>query len=272
MASPTTNKGFTYPTHGGAINAWDSPLNENFEQIDSILGDTYKIVIGSTVSGAVYNSTNATISSTVANTTIDSSLSQKLFYDITGTLTQNVTIKFPEVGSFYIFNNETSGDFQIFIKTTHVSTVSVSVSGKSLVVTDGRDPFNIQPETAFASGTRMVFVQAAPPTGWTQLNFDDRVLRLVSGGSGGDNGGSWTISGVSVDGTSLSVGQLASHDHVYDRPAGDVSRDGGTASTGGPKSADQTDNRGSNATHTHGVTANGNWRPAYTNAMACSKD
>lgn len=63
------------------------------------------------------------------------------------------------------------------------------------------------------SGTKMVFYQASPPTGWTQdTAVNDRVLRVVSG-SGGTTGGSWTISGVTVDGHALSVSEMPAHDH-----------------------------------------------------------
>jgi hypothetical protein len=49
---------------------------------------------------------------------------------------------------------------------------------------------------AFPSGTRMVFDQDTPPTGWTRdTAIDDRVVRIVSGAR--VHGGSWTISGLS---------------------------------------------------------------------------
>ena len=52
----------------------------------------------------------------------------------------------------------------------------------------------------FPSGTVMLFQQAAPPSGWTQVVTNtDKVLRLVNDGSGGATGGSWTISGLTAN-------------------------------------------------------------------------
>ena len=67
---------------------------------------------------------------------------------------------------------------------------------------------------AFVSGTRMLFHQSAAPTGWTQAtNVNDRVLRVVSGGTGGDTGGSWTISGLTISNHTLTMSQIPGHDH-----------------------------------------------------------
>lgn len=60
---------------------------------------------------------------------------------------------------------------------------------------------------AFASGTRMAFLQATPPPGWNFVSgLGDRVIRMVDDGTGGQTGGSWTISGVNTGG---SIGSLA---------------------------------------------------------------
>lgn len=45
--------------------------------------------------------------------------------------------------------------------------------------------------TLIPSGTKMVFYQASPPTGWTAVAVNDKFLRVVtSGGTGGTTGGS----------------------------------------------------------------------------------
>jgi hypothetical protein len=63
------------------------------------------------------------------------------------------------------------------------------------------------------SGTKMVFFQSSPPTGWTQdTDVNNRLLRVVSG-TGGGTGGTWTISGLTVAGHSLTVAQMPSHSH-----------------------------------------------------------
>ena len=81
---------------------------------------------------------------------------------------------------------------------------------------------------AFASGTKMLFVQTAAPTGWTKsTTHDNKALRIVSGtaGSGGTTAftsvfgsrtpaGSVDASGLSAGATTLSTAQMPSHTHT----------------------------------------------------------
>jgi hypothetical protein len=69
----------------------------------------------------------------------------------------------------------------------------------------------------FASGTKMLFIQAAAPTGWTRVaTFDDAILRIVGSAapsSGGSNGfvaafNSQTGTGTGVTGTGTSGGYV----------------------------------------------------------------
>jgi hypothetical protein len=93
--------------------------------------------------------------------------------------------------------------------------------------------------TPFPVGTVMLFAQTAAPTGWTKVTtHDNKALRVVSGtaSSGGSvafttafasqavsgSNSSTTVTGT-VNGTTLSGGQLASHSHGR-----------GTTYTGGP--------------------------------------
>lgn len=77
----------------------------------------------------------------------------------------------------------------------------------------------------FPKGTRLLFHQAAAPTGWTkQTTINDAALRVVSGTTGGDTGGSLafstlfaagkavTLSG-KVGATTLTANQGPLHDH-----------------------------------------------------------
>lgn len=81
--------------------------------------------------------------------------------------------------------------------------------------------------TAFApSGTAMMFVQTAAPTGWTKsTTHDNKALRVVSGtaSSGGSSAFSTvfsnqtptiTTSGLSAGATTLSTAQIPSHTHA----------------------------------------------------------
>jgi hypothetical protein len=89
----------------------------------------------------------------------------------------------------------------------------------------------------FPSGTRMSFFQSAPPVGWTQININDFLPRIVSDNTGGTTGGSWNISGttvttntstgtttgtvttlsgaVSVNGHALIAAEIPSHQHNF---------------------------------------------------------
>lgn len=139
MTSPTTNKGYTYPAHGAAVNSWDTPLNTNFDQIDQNLGSTYLITITSTATTATYNSTGATLSSTVATATLPAANAQNLYYKLTGTLTQNLDLAFPAVGSFYGIQNGTSGSFSLTAIVSGSTSVNVSIAqgGTNFIITDG---------------------------------------------------------------------------------------------------------------------------------------
>lgn len=140
MASPTPNKGFTYPAHGGAVNAWDTPLNTDFDAIDTCLGGSYKITLSSTIAGATFNSTNATISSTVASIVFPSSIALNLMYDVSGTITQATALTYPAVGAIYYINNASSGAFSLSARTAALTaSVTIPQGGASFVLTSGSD-------------------------------------------------------------------------------------------------------------------------------------
>jgi hypothetical protein len=69
------------------------------------------------------------------------------------------------------------------------------------------------------AGTRMVFYQASAPTGWTAVgSLNDRVLR-VNNSTAGNTSGSWTVSGFTVAGHSLTTAQLPRPQPLRVRPA-----------------------------------------------------
>lgn len=97
------------------------------------------------------------------------------------------------------------------------------------------------------AGTKLVFYQASAPTGWTQdVAVNDQVLKVVSG-TGGGTGGSWTISGVTVDNHTLTVSQMPAHDH------------GGSSGSTAP---------GTNTTGSHGHTGSANSAGAHTHSYS----
>ena len=73
----------------------------------------------------------------------------------------------------------------------------------------------------FDPGTTMLFKQAVPPTGWTQVtDYNDAALRVVSGspGSGGTNGFSSVMAQATVDDTTLTISQIPAHNHGVNDP------------------------------------------------------
>lgn len=139
MVSPTPNKGYTYPAHGGAVNAWDTPLNTDFDYIDLNVGGYYPITISSTVgAGTVtFLSSGAWASPTAANITLPASLAQNMNYVVTGTMTQSQNLVYPAAGGFFYVTNGTSGSFSLITKTAGAGTTyTVRQGGTSVCVSD----------------------------------------------------------------------------------------------------------------------------------------
>lgn len=129
------------------------------------------------------------------------------------------------------------------------------------------------PPSTFAPGVAMLFAQAAAPLGWTQdVTINDRVLRIVSG-AGGGQAGSWTISGLTVGDTALSIAQLPAHSHTAGSTIAVAGGDSVPTSVRQPNATGvATSSVGSGATHTHGLASSGAWRPAYLDIIRATKD
>lgn len=116
---------------------------------------------------------------------------------------------------------------------------------------------------AFVTGTNMLFQQTAAPPGWVkQTTYDDYALRVVKGtaGSGGNNAFSTTFVYRTSDGSSLSIAQLAIHNHPPESPeidfygdygSGQIIAPGFGGAGSGATSETTTGNTGSSAQHSH---------------------
>ena len=120
------------------------------------------------------------------------------------------------------------------------------------------------------TGSKVLFAQAAAPTGWTKdTTHNDKSIRVVSG-TGGGSAGSVAFSTVfgrtATDGSSLSIAQLAAHTHSGS--LGGSSSTGGylTASTG--KIITSSGSAGSGSTHSHGL----DLRVQYVDVIICTKN
>jgi hypothetical protein len=113
----------------------------------------------------------------------------------------------------------TDGELITYDASGAPATVGVGTSGQVLTSNGaGSAPTMQDAGGGFDSGVKMVFAQAAAPTGWTQdTSSNDAALRVVSG-SGGGTGGSAGFSApshsLSGGSTTLSTAQMPSHDHT----------------------------------------------------------
>lgn len=137
MTSPTTNKGYTYPAHGGSVNAWDTPLNENFETIDLNLGGHWHATISSTIAAVTLYSSGATLPSTTPTLTIPTSLAANINYEFSGTLTANYSVVMPSEGGIYTVTNNLAGAFSLTFGTSTVpDSVTINTGGSNIIICD----------------------------------------------------------------------------------------------------------------------------------------
>ena len=101
MVAYTPNRGYSLPTVAGDLNQWGVFLNQGTSIMDNNMGGQAIV----NVAGA------ADVTATTAN-------AQNLVQSLTGLLTGNISYLLPDVGSFYIINNATTGAFTVTVKTT----------------------------------------------------------------------------------------------------------------------------------------------------------
>lgn len=126
--------------------------------------------------------------------------------------------------------------------------------------------------TLIPAGSKMLFLQAAAPSGWTQdTSLNDKVLRVVSG-EGAGTGGDWTMEALLTAGHVLTEAELPAHTHPYLKPASSSGYQTAPGSANCVASSGTTDPTGSDEAHTHAMDNAGDWRPAYVDVIACTKD
>jgi hypothetical protein len=97
MSNPTANKNLSWPPHGGAVDAWDTPLNDDFTILDLALGGITSLNAGA------------------GSATLVDSEYQPLIIYITGTLTANIvyTIPYGVGGQWIVRNTATGGSYTV---------------------------------------------------------------------------------------------------------------------------------------------------------------
>lgn len=146
--------------------------------------------------------------------------------------------------------------------------------------------------SGFPSGTQIVFFQALCPSGWTQnVSYNDRMIRIA--GTGGGQGGNWTINGISTNSAGDHTHSTPAHNHniavvgsetLYSNNPSKVHIVGSQLVTAGGSTQGSLNIAGSyteisgagtsgNAgTHSHAISQDGSWRPAYIDAIICQKN
>jgi hypothetical protein len=156
------------------------------------------------------------------------------------------------------------------------------------------------PYDALPAGTKLLFGNA-PPTGWSRVNAsEDRLIKLAkSGETEGDAAGSWTVSGLSLSGTTgdhtLAASEIPSHVHsvaahtheieLFGSAGGSLAieafgKTGAAASTVATLSGGggNTGAAGSGGAHAHPLDSNGavasdaTWRPRFEIAAWATKN
>ena len=124
-------------------------------------------------------------------------------------------------------------------KTVGINQLSATGTPDSSVFLRGDNTWAAAAAPSFPSGTIMLFVQSAAPTGWTKsTTHDNKALRVVSGAA--SSGGSVTfttafasqaVSGT-VGATTLTTSQIPAHGHTFSGSTGTMSADHSHAMSG----------------------------------------
>ena len=172
----------------------------------------------------------------------------------------------------------TDGELITYDASGAPATVGVGTSGQVLTSNGaGSAPTMQDAGGGFDSGVKMVFAQAAAPTGWTQdTSSNNAALRVVSG-SGGGTGGSAGFSApshsLSAGNTTLSVAQMPSHNHVLYHNGGSTGmwRASSYGWGFGTSSSTHTTNQGGNSSHNHSLSGSIT-APKYKDVIVATKD
>ena len=186
MASTfTTNKSIEKPANGDYINTWSTPVNSDWDIIDTALG-------GTTTLNAVGASGVVTLSTSQYRPPI-------IF--VTGTLTANVNYQFPTgVGGFWYIYNNTSGAFSVtFSSASGGTTVTIPQGYTTQIICSPPTGVGIGttsvPPTAAGSNTQVQYNSSGAFAGSSKFTWNNSTGLLgITGSLGLIGAGSNTVS------------------------------------------------------------------------------
>ena len=230
----TPNKNIEKPGSGDYVGTWDQPVNDNMDLVDSAFGGV------------------ATVALTNANVTLSAAQYENVFLVFTGTITANIHITLPAVGSFYTVQNQTanSSAFYVTMGTTAASgqIIGIPPYDPTEIFTDGTHtkfrnmgrvggywdyagssvpgwvgactvpPYLNCDGSTFSSATYPALAVVLGSTtlpdmrGRVRAYIDGAAARLTSSGVAGIDGDTLFAAGGTQDVT-LTSSQMPSHDH-----------------------------------------------------------
>ena len=127
--------------------------------------------------------------------------------------------------------------------------------------------------TAFASGTVMLFVQTAAPTGWTKsVANNDKALRVVSGAASTGGSVAFTTafaSGLSDSAVTLTTAQIPSHNHNFIQYQATGGGNSSAAAAAANSVTTTVSSTGGGTSHTHSLPS---FDVSYVDTIIATKD
>lgn len=171
-----------------------------------------------------------------------------------------------DAGNGRLFASGAAGNTELFYQDSSGRILQLTASGSV------NTPAVVSP---IPSGTIMLFAQPTVPAGWNLVTgFEDHLIYIFND-TGGQTGGSWSITGLSTNSHVLTVNELPPHQHeefVGQGSGGGLAAwsvvSGNTTSDAGF----QTGATGGGAGHDHGaVNSDSTWRPQYLSVVLGQK-